>query len=120
MSVIMVTDRRVDTLGQFEQLVLAAVQAIENPYPVPVHTCVEELYGRRVRFAAVYTALARLEAKGYVQSKPADHPVQRRGHLPKRYYTMTPEGERALEESAETAERFLRSVRAHAKVQSGN
>jgi DNA-binding PadR family transcriptional regulator len=97
---------KLDSLGQFEQLVLGAVRAIENAYPVPVHRLVEQLYGKPVKFAAVYTALDRLEQKGYVESREADATPQR-GHKPKRYYTISPDGVDALRESAATAGRFL-------------
>src|SRR5712691_10959959 len=44
-----------ETLGQFEQLVLAAVQQIPNPYGVTIHGMVERVYGKPVKFASIYT-----------------------------------------------------------------
>jgi len=94
-----------DSLGQFEQLVLAAVKKIENAYAVPIQAMVEQLSQKRVRFASVYTALDRLEEKAYVTSREAD-PTPLRGHQPKRYYTITPTGDGALRDSFDTAGRF--------------
>ena len=95
-----------DSLGQFEQLVLAAVKVIENAYGVLIHEKVEQLYRKPVKFASVFTTLDRLEEKGYITSRDAD-PTPLRGNQPKRYYTIAPAGEKALQDSAETAGRFL-------------
>ena len=95
-----------DSLGQFEQLVLAAVKSIENAYGVPIHAMVEQVYGKPVKFASIYTTLDRLEEKAYITSRDADRTALR-GNLPKRYYTIAPRGEKALQDSAKTAGRFL-------------
>ena len=102
--------QKTETLGQFEQLVLAAVRGIDNAYAVPVQEYVERLYGRPVKFASVYSTLDRLEEKGYVTTRAAD-PTPQRGNKPKRYYTIAPAGEKALRDSAETAERFIESLK---------
>ena len=107
---VIVNMKKPETLGQFEQLVLAAVRAIENAYAVPVQEQVEQLYRRPVKFASVYSTLDRLEEKGYVTTRAAD-PTPQRGNKPKRYYSIAPAGEQALRDSAETAERFLESLK---------
>jgi DNA-binding PadR family transcriptional regulator len=103
--------RKIETLGQFEQLVLDGVRTIPNAYAVPVQEHVEKLYGKPVRHTAIYTCLDRLEEKGYISARKSG-PVPERGNYPKRYYSITTLGERALKESAEAAERFLESWRA--------
>jgi DNA-binding PadR family transcriptional regulator len=102
--------RKIETLGQFEQLVLEGVRTIPNAYAVPVQEHVEKLYGKPVKFTSIYTSLDRLEEKGYVEARKSD-PMPERGNFPKRFYSITPLGERALKESAEAAERFLESWR---------
>src|SRR5262249_33538027 len=104
--------RKIETLGQFEQLVLDGVRSIQDAYAVPVQEHVEKLYGKPVRFTSVYPSLDRLEEKGYISARKAG-PTPERGNFPKRYYSITPLGERALKESAEAAERFLESWRAN-------
>src|SRR5712691_6268825 len=99
-----------ETLGQFEQLVLAAVQEIPNPYGVTIHAMVERVYAKPVKFASIYTTLDRLEEKGRITSREADRSALR-GNQPKRYYTITPAGAAALKDSAGTAERFLELLR---------
>jgi DNA-binding PadR family transcriptional regulator len=106
--------RKIETLGQFEQLVLEGVRTIPNAYAVPVQEHVEKLYGKAVKFTSIYTSLDRLEEKGYVQARKPDHTPER-GNFPKRYYSITTLGERALKESADVAERFLASWRAKPK-----
>ena len=104
--------QKIETLGQFEQLVLAAVKTIPNAYGPPIHQQVERIYGRPVKIASIYSCLDRLEEKGYVTWRVAD-PTPERGNKPKRYYSIAPAGDEALKQSAMTAERFLENLRAH-------
>ena len=58
-----------DRLGEFEEFTLLAVRALgDETYAVPVQQFVEESTGRNVSIGAIYAALARLEAKGFVRS----------------------------------------------------
>ena len=102
--------QKTDTLGNFEQLVLGAVQMIEDAYAVPILGYVEEVGGKRVNIAAVYVTLDRLESKGYVRARMAEH-TGKPGNQPKRFYTITETGENALRDSAGVALRFLQSLR---------
>src|SRR5215471_10091528 len=104
--------QKIETLGQFEQLVLGAVKTIPNAYGPPIHQQVERIYGMPVKLASIYTTLDRLEEKGYITWRVAD-PTPERGNKPKRYYSIAPAGEEALKQSAETAERFLETLRAN-------
>jgi DNA-binding PadR family transcriptional regulator len=99
-----------DTLGSFEQLVLGAVKTIQDAYAVPILKSVEDVSGKRINVAAVYVALERLQAKGYVTARMAE-PTGRPGKQPKRFYTITETGENALRDAQETAARFLESLR---------
>jgi len=103
---------KIDALGQFEQLVLAAVKTTESAYAVPILAYIERVSGRPVKLASIYTTLDRLEEKGYITWRVAD-PTPERGNKPKRYYSIAPAGEEALKQSAETAERFLETLRAN-------
>jgi DNA-binding PadR family transcriptional regulator len=101
------------TIGQFEQLVMAAILARgHNAYSVTVHATVETLSGgRSVSLGAVYTTLDRLEDKGLITSWLAD-PTPERGGRAKRHYRLEPDGERALRESVLTARRISMAVEA--------
>jgi PadR family transcriptional regulator PadR len=104
--------KKTDALGQFEQLCLtAAVLLRDNAYGIPIHEKVEELGKRRVLLPAVYVTLERLEEKGYLTSSFTD-PTPERGGRSKRMFQLTSAGERALKESAATAQRICESLRA--------
>lgn len=104
---------KLDSLGQFEQLVLAAILTLrDEAYGVTIHTKVEELARpKAVSLGAVYVTLDRLEDKGLVASWLSD-PTPERGGRSKRYYRLEALGERALEESAVTAKRIWDGIAA--------
>jgi PadR family transcriptional regulator, regulatory protein PadR len=83
-------------LGEFEYAVLLAVLQVEDAYAVPVRALLEARTGRPVARGALYTALERLEAKGCLRSRMAD-PKDERGGKPRRYFTLTAAGLRALQ-----------------------
>ena len=61
---------RLDSLGQFEQLVLTAILALrEDAYGVTIQAKVQELARPKpVSLGAVYVTLDRLEDKGFIAS----------------------------------------------------
>jgi len=95
------------TIGQFEQLVLAAIlQCGDQAYGVTIHESVEALSASKsVALGAVYATLDRLEDKGLVSSWLSD-PTPERGGRSKRYFRLEKRGERALHESALAARRI--------------
>ncbi len=115
-----------DALGQFEQLVLTATLSLrDNAYGVTIHEKVLELaHPKAVSPGAVYITLDRLEDKGMLSSWLTD-PTPERGGRAKRCYRLEALGERALQESAETAKRIWETVaevlgaREAAQVESG-
>jgi len=96
-----------DSLGSFEQLVLAAILTLrEDAYGVTIHAKVEELARpKAVSLGAVYVTLDRLEDKGFIASRLSD-PTPERGGRAKRFYRLEALGERVLQESAVTAKRI--------------
>jgi PadR family transcriptional regulator len=102
---------RLDSLGQFEQVVLTAILALrEDAYGVTVHSKVQELARpKTASLGAVYVTLDRLEDKGLVSSCLTD-PTPERGGRAKRCYHLEALGERALQESAVTAKRIWDAI----------
>jgi DNA-binding PadR family transcriptional regulator len=98
---------KVDSLGQFEQLVLTAILSLrDDAYGVTIHAKVAELaHPKAVSLGAVYVTLDRAEDKGYVASWLSD-PTAERGGRAKRCYRLEALGEQALHESAVTAKRI--------------
>jgi PadR family transcriptional regulator PadR len=98
---------RIGSLGQFEQLVLAAILSLrDHAYGVTIHGKVADLaQPKTISLGAVYVTLDRLEDKGFVSSWLSD-PTNERGGRAKRYYRVEAIGEQALQESAATAARI--------------
>jgi DNA-binding PadR family transcriptional regulator len=82
-------------LGEFEYAVLLAILQMEDAYAVPIRALLEERTGRPVARGALYTALERLEVKGCLRSRMGD-PTDDRGGKPRRYFSVTPAGLRAI------------------------
>jgi DNA-binding PadR family transcriptional regulator len=102
---------KVDSLGQFEQLVLTAILALgDKAYGVTIHEKVEDLtQPKSVSLGAVYVTLDRLEDKGFISSWLSD-PTPERGGRSKRHYQLQALGERVLQESLNTAQRMFAAV----------
>lgn len=83
-------------LGSFEELVLLSACGLgEEAYAVSIHERIVDKGGRDASMGAVYTALDRLEQKGYLKSRlGAVTPTQ--GGRRKRYYDVTGSGLKAL------------------------
>src|SRR4051812_5475253 len=110
----------IETLGQFEQLVLTAVLSLgEGAYGVSIHRKVTELAEpRSISMGAVYVTLDRLEEKGCLSSWLSD-PTPERGGRAKRFYRVEALGEQALEESVVIAQRMWKALRAVRGKESG-
>ena len=100
-----------ESLGQFEQLVLTAILALDdNAYGVTIHAKVEELSRpRKVARGAVYATLDRMEDKGLIASWLSD-PTPERGGRSRRHYRLEKSGEKALREAAKTAQRLVQTI----------
>jgi PadR family transcriptional regulator, regulatory protein PadR len=97
-------------LGELElMLLLAVVHLGEDAYGVPISRELEENRGRRVSIGSVYAALERLEAKGLVTSNLGD-PTPERGGKSKRYFRITNEGLRQVNETRQVLTRIWRAL----------
>ena len=97
-----------DSLGQFEQIVLTAILALDgNAYGVTIHAKVEELSRpKKVARGAVYATLDRMEDKKLIASWLSE-PTPERGGRSRRHYRLEKSGEKALRESAKAAQRLV-------------
>jgi len=79
-------------LGEFEQLILfALVELDDDAYGASIGRAIEERTDRAVSAGAVYTALDRLEGRGFVTSHVGE-PTAQRGGRRKKFYLIAPEG----------------------------
>ena len=74
------------SIGEFEQLLLLAVLRLkEEAYGVTIRRAVQEATGRNIAAGAVYTALGRLEGRGFVTASDGEPSPERTG-MKRRYY----------------------------------
>ncbi len=86
-------------LGEFEQLILFALLRLrDDAYGVTVRQEIEARTGRSVTAGAIYTALGRLEARGFVSSRVGE-PTALRGGRRRKYYRPTAVGAAMLQRS---------------------
>ena len=84
-------------LGEFEEIVLLTVGVLyDEAYGVAIKNVIEEQLERKVSVGAMQSALRRMEKKGYLNSREGEV-TSNRGGRPKRYFTITALGKRALE-----------------------
>lgn len=79
-------------------ILLAVIQLGEDAYGVTISRELEAHRGREVSIGSVYAALERLEGKGLVSSSLGD-PTPERGGKAKRFFKVTKNGLRQLDET---------------------
>jgi DNA-binding PadR family transcriptional regulator len=102
---------RGDQLPAFEQLVLLAVLSLdrEEAYGMNIRRVLREQAGRNVSVPTVYSALDRLESKGFVSSRLGDVTPERGGRA-KKLFRVQPAGVRALQDARQALESMWRLV----------
>ncbi len=86
-------------LGDFEQILLFAVLRLgEDAHGAAVRQEIERRIGRVISPGAAYTALDRLEERGFVLSWIGETAEGRSGRR-RKYYRLSPAGARALSRS---------------------
>jgi len=97
-------------LGELEQLVLLAIARLgSDAYGVAIRREIAARTGREFPFGSVYTALGRLEQKGFVASRLGD-PTPERGGRRKKHYAITPAGRRAVQRSLDAIRVMARGI----------
>lgn len=85
------------TLGEFEELVLLMVAALnDEAYGVAILENLEEKLRKKVNISAVHVALKRIEDKGFVKSRFGGI-TEDRGGRRKKFYVITALGKRMLD-----------------------
>jgi PadR family transcriptional regulator PadR len=98
-------------LGDLEEIVLLAVARCEpEAYGMRIRQEIEEQSGRGVAIGAVYAAIERLEDKGYIKAAAAPEGPNRDARA-RRFFAITPEGTRAVEDTAALRDRLWRGLR---------
>jgi PadR family transcriptional regulator len=99
-----------DRIGEFEELLLLALQALrDDTYVVPIQQYLERVSGRSVSLGAVYAGLDRLELKGFVRSTMGDATAARGGKR-RRLFTVTREGKRTVQDARRVRDAIWRAI----------
>ena len=100
-----------DHLGEFEEFTLLAIRALDDDdaYAVPLQQFIEEATGRAVSLGTVYSALTRLEDKGYVRSSMSDA-IAARGGRARRIYGVTPLGVQTVKDLHKVRVKMWRTI----------
>jgi len=106
-------------LGEFEQTLLYAVRYLqdedERASGPTIRALLKTRTGRLVSPGAIYTALSRLEDRGYVTSEFGE-PTPERGGKRKRLYRMRAAGDAALRSAEASLARMARLARARSST----
>jgi DNA-binding PadR family transcriptional regulator len=98
-------------LAEFELYVMLAIARLgDDAYGARVRQQIEERTGRPVSIGALYTTLARLEAKGLLTLRTFKNEPGHRGRT-RRYCRLTPRGTHALRHSATMLSRMMDGLR---------
>jgi DNA-binding PadR family transcriptional regulator len=110
-----VTDRAF--LGEFEQMVLAAVLRLgERAYGAAILTEIEAQTGRSVSSGSLYVTLDRLEQKKLIRTWVGD-PAPERGGRPRRYVRVTRSGLAAVRDVREALLNLWRGLEDQLEIQ---
>ena len=97
-------------LGEFEEIVLLTVGILyDDAYGVAIKKEIDNRLSRKVSIGALQTTLRRLEEKGYLSAHEGD-PNEIRAGKPKRYFTITAYGAKALEYTRATRSELWRAI----------
>ncbi|MEO1049659.1 MAG: PadR family transcriptional regulator [Bacteroidota bacterium] len=97
-------------LGEFEELVLLAVAAMqEEAYSLAITDEINRVTNRNITFGVVHSALNRMEKKGFVISEMGGATNERGGRR-KRIFKISAAGKKALVKSKEQREEFWNMI----------
>jgi len=104
---------RKDSLTEFEQLVLLALVRLgDDAYGVTIQEEIAKRTGRAASLAATYTALERLEDRGFVEAWISE-PVAVRGGRSRKHFRIRKAGAAALRESQQAMKRMWQGLERH-------
>jgi len=93
-------------LGGFENLLLLVILRLDDrAYGVAIRKELLDEAEKDVAIGAIYTGLDRLEQKGFVHSWSGE-PTPERGGRAKKFYRVTAQGKKALEETHRAIDRL--------------
>ena len=86
-------------LSEFDEVVMRAILLMKNrAYGVELRRVILDKTGKDVSFGSLYSALERMEKKGYIAGETGE-PTEERGGRAKRYYSVQGKGIYALSDA---------------------
>lgn len=99
-----------DTIGEFEEVVMLTVAVLyKDAYGISIKDEMEKRLKRTVNLGAMRIALKRLENKGFLTSEFGEVTAVRGGKR-KRYYEVTPQGKKILEQIMQTRNELWKAI----------
>lgn len=99
-----------NSIGEFEEILMLTVAVLyRQAYGIAIKEEIESKLNRKVSVGAMRTALKRLEKKGLLKSELGEATAIRGGKR-KRYYLVTPLGQRVLKEVMDTRKQLWDSI----------
>jgi DNA-binding PadR family transcriptional regulator len=93
-------------LGELEICVLlAALRLDDEAYGVSIRDEIRDRTGRHLSRGAIYSAITRLESRGFLDSSLGE-PTPVRGGRAKRFFSVTPDGLSAVRTSTNAVDRM--------------
>lgn len=93
-----------EVLSKTEEMILLIIwQLKDDSYGVTIRKKLNEYTGQNFSIGGVYVPLDRLVRKGFLEAWQGE-PTAERGGMSKRYYTITKQGIKALNESRKVYE----------------
>ena len=95
-----------NAISNFELMVLLALIRLgDEAYGVPISLEIEKHSGHDTALGSVYAALERLQGRGFVSSTVGE-PTPERGGRAKKFYRVTAQGKKALQETHRAVQRL--------------
>lgn len=99
-----------DTIGEFEEVVMLTVAVLyKDAYGISIKEEMEKRLGKPVNLGAMRIALKRLEGKGFLKSEFGEVTAVRGGKR-KRYFRVTPNGKKVLQQVMEVRKNLWDSI----------
>jgi DNA-binding PadR family transcriptional regulator len=93
-----------------EEIFLIAIWRLKDEaYGVNIRKKISEITGSSILFGTLYNTLDYLVKKGYVATRKGEPSPQRGGHN-KVYYSITKEGQKALQQARELREKLWKGI----------
>lgn len=98
-------------LSQSELMIMLAVMRLgQDAYGVPIAHEITEHTGREIAAGVVYSALERLEDRGFVSSQIGESSATRGGRA-KTYFRLTAKGIKQVRETQQALQRLWEGIR---------